>query len=66
MPDEARAELVGRGIEVSEVFHDAGGLLFHGHGGGEVAHDLAGQGRTAGARPDRASYGSFAERLPGR
>ena len=57
---EARAELVGRGIEVSEVFHDAGGLLFHGHEGGEVTHQVEGQGRLAGLHPDRASYGSFA------
>ncbi|MET9471766.1 VOC family protein [Streptomyces sp. NPDC002917] len=58
--EEARAELVGRGIEVSEVFHDAGGLLFHGHEGGEVTHQVEGQGRLAGLHPDRASYGSFA------
>ncbi|WUD70853.1 glyoxalase [Streptomyces sp. NBC_00510] len=58
--EKARAELIGRGVEVSEVFHDAGGLVFHGHGGGEVTHDLAGQGRSAGRHPDGASYGSFA------
>ncbi|MFD8076186.1 VOC family protein [Streptomyces sp. NPDC059718] len=58
--EEARAELVARGIEVSEVFHDAGGLLFHGHEGGEVTHRQEGQGRLAGLHPDRASYGSFA------
>ncbi|MEU6323622.1 VOC family protein [Streptomyces sp. NPDC047009] len=56
--EEARAELVGRGIEVSEIFHDAGGL-FHGHEGGEVTHHLAGQERLAGLHPERASYGSF-------
>ncbi|MDX2642499.1 VOC family protein [Streptomyces sp. PA03-1a] len=58
--EEARAELVARGIEVSEVFHDAGGLLFHGHEGGEITHRQEGQGRLAGLQPDRASYGSFA------
>ncbi|MFF3945723.1 VOC family protein [Streptomyces sp. NPDC001902] len=58
--EEARAELVARGIEVSEVFHDAGGLLFHGHEGGEITHRQEGQGRLAGPQPDRASYGSFA------
>lgn len=58
--EEARAELLSRGVEVSEVFHDAGGLLFHGHAGGEITHDLAGQGRLAGRQPERASYGSFA------
>ncbi|MGW5277713.1 VOC family protein [Streptomyces sp. NPDC004044] len=58
--EEARAELVGRGIEVSEVFHDAAGLLYHGHAAGEVTHQVEGQERLAGPHPDRASYGSFA------
>jgi catechol 2,3-dioxygenase-like lactoylglutathione lyase family enzyme len=48
--EAARAELAGRGTEVSEVFHDAGGV-FH-HAGTE--------GRVAGPAPDRQSYGSFA------
>ena len=48
--DAARDELVGRGIDVGEVFHDTGGV-FH-HAGTE--------GRAAGPAPDRASYGSFA------
>ncbi|VXB15286.1 Glyoxalase [Aeromicrobium sp. 9AM] len=48
--DAARTELVGRGVDVSEVFHDAGGV-FH-HAGTE--------GRVSGAHPDRADYGSFA------
>ncbi|MFC9500083.1 VOC family protein [Streptomyces sp. NPDC056982] len=56
--EEARAELVGRGIEVSEIFHDAGGL-FHGHEGGDVTHHSPGQERLAGVHPERASYGSF-------
>ena len=48
--DAARAELAARGAEVSEVFHDVGGV-FH-HAGTE--------GRIAGPAPDRRSYGSFA------
>ncbi|MDX3076615.1 VOC family protein [Streptomyces sp. MI02-7b] len=56
--EEARAELVGRGIEVGEIFHDAGGL-FHGHAGGDVTHSGLGQERLAGLHPERASYGSF-------
>ena len=46
----ARTELVDRGAEVSEVFHDAGGV-FH-HAGDE--------GRVVGPAPDHQSYGSFA------
>jgi catechol 2,3-dioxygenase-like lactoylglutathione lyase family enzyme len=60
--EEARAKLVGRGIEVSEVFHDTGGLLFHGHKAGEVVHHGAGRGRGRGAGllpATRASYGSY-------
>lgn len=48
--EAARAELVGRGIEVSEIFHDAGGV-FH-HAGEEQ--------RVAGPHPERRDYGSFA------
>jgi catechol 2,3-dioxygenase-like lactoylglutathione lyase family enzyme len=47
--DKARAELTTCGAEVSEVFHDAGGV-FH-HAGTE--------GRVPGPAPDRQSYGSF-------
>jgi catechol 2,3-dioxygenase-like lactoylglutathione lyase family enzyme len=70
--EAARAELSEQGIEISEVFHDAGGV-FH-HAGTE--------GRVAGPDPEHTSYGSFAsfqdpdgngwilqeitERLPGR
>ncbi|WP_168793493.1 VOC family protein [Paraburkholderia aromaticivorans] len=46
----AHAELVERGIDVSEVFHDAGGLF---HRAGE-------EGRVSGPQPARSSYGSFA------
>ncbi|MEU4541034.1 VOC family protein [Streptosporangium sp. NPDC023825] len=58
--EEARAELVGRGVEVSEIFHDAGGIFYRGHDGGEVTHRLEGQRRMAGPHPDRADYGSYA------
>ncbi|CAB3747457.1 VOC family protein [Paraburkholderia solisilvae] len=46
----AHAELVERGIEVSEVFHDVGGVFHH---AGE-------EGRVSGPHPARTSYGSFA------
>ncbi|WP_253781437.1 VOC family protein [Nonomuraea roseoviolacea] len=48
--DAARAELVGCGARVSEVFHDAGGV-FH-HAGTDA--------RVPGPAPERRSYGSFA------
>jgi catechol 2,3-dioxygenase-like lactoylglutathione lyase family enzyme len=48
--EAARAELIERGVEVSEVFHDAGGIFHH---AGTV-------GRVIGAAPEHADYGSFA------
>jgi catechol 2,3-dioxygenase-like lactoylglutathione lyase family enzyme len=48
--DAARDDLIARGVDVSELWHDAGGV-FH-HAGSE--------GRVSGPAPDRASYGSFA------
>ena len=48
--DKARDDLVARGVDVSEVFHDAGGV-FH-HAGTEA--------RIAGPAPEHADYGSFA------
>ena len=48
--DAARDDLVERGVDVSELFHDAGGI-FH-HAGTEA--------RVTGPAPDRADYGSFA------
>ncbi len=48
--EEARGNLVERGVDVSEVFHDAGGI-FH-HAGTEA--------RVSGPDPERADYGSFA------
>ena len=47
--DAARDELAAHGVDVSEVFHDSGGV-FH-HGGTE--------GRVPGPAPDHADYGSF-------
>src|SRR3954468_23192320 len=48
--DEARADLIARGVEVSTPFHDVTGI-FH-HAGTE--------GRVDGAAPEHADYGSFA------
>lgn len=47
--DAARQELVARGADVSEVFHDAGGVFHHAES----------QARAAGPAPDHKSYGSF-------
>jgi catechol 2,3-dioxygenase-like lactoylglutathione lyase family enzyme len=47
--DAARADLVARGVEVGETFHDATGV-FH-HAGTE--------GRVGGPAPEHADYGSF-------
>jgi catechol 2,3-dioxygenase-like lactoylglutathione lyase family enzyme len=47
--DAARDALAARGVEVSDVFHDAGGV-FH-HAGTEA--------RVAGPAPEHGSYGSF-------
>jgi catechol 2,3-dioxygenase-like lactoylglutathione lyase family enzyme len=47
--DAARADLAARGIAVSDVFHDAGGV-FH-HGGTEA--------RVPGPADDHGSYGSW-------
>lgn len=70
--EAARADLVSRGVDISEIFHDEGGV-FH-HAGTEK--------RIPGLQPARRSYGSFAsftdpdgngfvlqevtERIPGR
>jgi catechol 2,3-dioxygenase-like lactoylglutathione lyase family enzyme len=48
--DEARADLIGRGVDVSPQFHDVTGV-FH-HAGTE--------GRLSGPAPGHADYGSFA------
>jgi catechol 2,3-dioxygenase-like lactoylglutathione lyase family enzyme len=48
--EAARADLLARGIDVSEIFHDAGGV-FH-HAGTDA--------RVPGLDPQRRSYSSFA------
>jgi catechol 2,3-dioxygenase-like lactoylglutathione lyase family enzyme len=70
--EAARAELVARGVEVSDVFHDGTGVF----------NQAGSAGRVPGPDPERRSYSSFAsfqdpdgngwilqeitERLPGR
>ena len=51
----ARAELVGRGVKVSEVFHDAAGE----YAGSDEPY-LFGRLRVSGRDPDHRSYRSFA------
>lgn len=46
----AQADLHSRGIDISEVWHDADGLF----------HRPGGRNRVSGPSPDRADYGSFA------
>jgi len=48
--DAARADLINRGIDVDDVFHDVTGV-FH-HSGAEA--------RVLGPQPEHHSYGSFA------
>ncbi|MER6592934.1 VOC family protein [Micromonospora purpureochromogenes] len=73
--DKARNDLLSRGVEVSEPFHDAGGGL----GGG---FHMGNKQRASGPHPERRSYATYAsfedsegnryvlqeitERLPGR
>jgi catechol 2,3-dioxygenase-like lactoylglutathione lyase family enzyme len=47
--EAARADLVDRNVEVSEVFHDAGGVFHH----------AGSANRAPGPAPDHKSYGSF-------
>jgi catechol 2,3-dioxygenase-like lactoylglutathione lyase family enzyme len=70
--EAARAELAGLGADISEVYHDVGGVF----------HRAGTEGRAPGPDPKRGSYASFAsfsdpdgntwtlqevvERLPGR
>src|SRR6201996_951674 len=51
----AREELLGRGVKVSEVFHDAGGVY-----AGPDEPYLFGRLRVSGPDPDHRSYRSFA------
>jgi catechol 2,3-dioxygenase-like lactoylglutathione lyase family enzyme len=48
--DESRADLLARGVEVSEPFHDASGGFHH----------AGTANRITGAAPEHADYGSFA------
>ncbi|MEP7036395.1 MAG: glyoxalase [Dermatophilaceae bacterium] len=48
--DDSRADLIGRGVDVSETFHDVTGVFQHAGAGG----------RLSGAAPKHADYGSFA------
>jgi catechol 2,3-dioxygenase-like lactoylglutathione lyase family enzyme len=47
--DAARADLLARGVEVSETFHDATGVFRH----------AGTDGRVGGPAPEHADYGSF-------
>jgi predicted enzyme related to lactoylglutathione lyase len=47
--EAARDELLGRGVEVSEVFHE-----------GEPGSRFHDSGRASGPAPERSTYGSFA------
>lgn len=49
--EATRAELIDRGIDVGEVFHDVGGIFYH----------LSPSHRLQGPDPDRRGYSSFAE-----
>ncbi len=51
----ARDELLGRGVEISKVFHDAGGV----HAGTDEPY-LFGRLRVGGPDPEHSSYRSFA------
>jgi catechol 2,3-dioxygenase-like lactoylglutathione lyase family enzyme len=53
--EAARAELLGRGVAVGEVFHGAGDV----HSGTDEPY-LSGRRRVSGRDPERRSYGSFA------
>src|SRR5882762_2406827 len=48
--EAARAELAGLGADISEVFHDVGGVF----------HRARSEGRAPGPDPKRGSYASFA------
>jgi catechol 2,3-dioxygenase-like lactoylglutathione lyase family enzyme len=53
--EAARNELLGRGVEIGEVFHDAGGVY-----AGTDEPYLFGRLRVRGLDPERRSYRSFA------
>ncbi len=47
--DAARSDLLARGVDVSETFHDVTGIFHH----------AGGDGRLSGPAPEHADYGSF-------
>jgi catechol 2,3-dioxygenase-like lactoylglutathione lyase family enzyme len=53
--EAARGELIGRGVEISEVFHDADGVY-----AGTDEPYLFGRRRVGGLDPEHRSYRSFA------
>jgi len=53
--EAARGELIGRGVEISEVFHDANGVY-----AGTDEPYLFGRRRVRGLDPEHRSYRSFA------
>ena len=53
--EAARAELLGRGVKISEVFHDASGVY-----AGKDEPYLFGRVRVSGRDPEHRSYRSFA------
>jgi catechol 2,3-dioxygenase-like lactoylglutathione lyase family enzyme len=53
--EAARAELLGRGVEIGEVFHDAGGVS-----AGPDEPYLFGRVRASGPDPEHRSYHSYA------
>jgi catechol 2,3-dioxygenase-like lactoylglutathione lyase family enzyme len=48
--EKARAELTARGADISEVYHDAGGIFYH----------AGTEARVPGPDPKRGTYSSFA------
>jgi catechol 2,3-dioxygenase-like lactoylglutathione lyase family enzyme len=48
--EETRADLIARGVDVSETFHDTTGVFHH----------AGTKSQVSGAAPEHASYGSFA------
>jgi catechol 2,3-dioxygenase-like lactoylglutathione lyase family enzyme len=48
--EDTRTDLIARGVDVSDTFHDTTGVFHH----------AGTQGRVVGAAPEHASYGSFA------
>lgn len=47
----ARSNLVGKGIDVGEIFHDRGGIFYH----------LGTEFQVIGPEPNHSDYGSFAK-----